>query len=313
MAGDWPTQVAYQDALQNPRLAFTDTELAASAIADLTPFGLPQAVSGQYANVYRLTTPDGRRLAVRLFLRDLPGREVVYQTFAAHIAALGVAPDWFVPCTYQARGIRIGKQHFPLVVMPYITGEPLNHYISAHLTNPSRLRDLLGRFVTMADSLAALQVAHGDLQHGNILVEPDTGELRLIDYDGVFVPALGKRTGSEIGHPAYQHSARRPGDYGIFMDRFSVLVIYSALVALSHAPELWYRFDNGDNLLFTRDDFAAPLTSRTFKIMSEHYDSEVRNIGRRLQEISRHSLRQIPDLGSMLMRSGYNPTPFGTP
>ncbi|QLQ08322.1 MAG: hypothetical protein HZY76_21580 [Anaerolineae bacterium] len=46
-------------------------------------------------------------------------------------------------------------------------------------------------------------IAHGDLQHGNVLVAAD--ELRLIDYDGMYVPPLSGRESHEIGHRNYQH------------------------------------------------------------------------------------------------------------
>ena len=41
--------------------------------------------------------------------------------------------------------------------------------------------------------LQAQQMAHGDLQQGNILVL-DGGRLKLVDYDGLFVPEM-KRLG----------------------------------------------------------------------------------------------------------------------
>src|SRR2546430_4647189 len=55
------------------------------------------------------------------------------------------------------------------------------------------------------------QVAHGDLQHGNILVRG--GSIQLVDYDGMWVPALKGRHATEIGHRAYQHPERSEQDY----------------------------------------------------------------------------------------------------
>ena len=77
-------------------------------------------------------------------------------------------------------------------------------------------------------------MAHGDLQHGNVLLVPvpETGRLslQLVDYDGMFVPALaGFKTG-EVGHPAYQHPQRlREAIYNAQIDRFSHLAIYTAI------------------------------------------------------------------------------------
>src|SRR5207248_10425515 len=59
--------------------------------------------------------------------------------------------------------------------------------------------------------LEAAKVAHGDLQHGNILVRG--GSIQLVDYDGMWVPALSGRDATEIGHRAYQHPERSGQDY----------------------------------------------------------------------------------------------------
>jgi thiamine kinase-like enzyme len=42
--------------------------------------------------------------------------------------------------------------------------------------------------VEIGRALNRAGVAHGDLQHGNILVA--NGKPKLIDYDGMYVPAL---------------------------------------------------------------------------------------------------------------------------
>src|SRR6266540_4155527 len=50
------------------------------------------------------------------------------------------------------------------------------------------------------------------LKHGNILVRG--GSIQLVDYDGMWVPALRGRHATEIGHRAYQHPERSEQDYG---------------------------------------------------------------------------------------------------
>ena len=57
--------------------------------------------------------------------------------------------------------------------------------------------------------------------------------LRLIDYDGMYVPALAGTRSGEVGLPAYQHPQRiREGTYNAEVDRFSHLVIYTAIRCL---------------------------------------------------------------------------------
>ena len=55
-------------------------------------------------------------------------------------------------------------------------------------------------------------IAHGDLQHGNIFVVDD--ELKLIDYDGMFVPRLAGCRSNELGIEHYQHPQRKEHHFG---------------------------------------------------------------------------------------------------
>jgi hypothetical protein len=299
-ANPWPTQTDYQDALQDPRRAFAgggDPELAAATVADVTPFGLPSPVTGQYANIYRMRLADGRLAAVRLFLRDLEGREATYRALQAHAAALPIALPFLVPFLYEPEGITVRGRRCPLVRMEWVEGVPLNVYVNDAVAEPERLADLTRRWADLVRLLETARIAHGDLQHGNVLVEPATGALRLLDYDGVWVPELaGKVSGRETGHPAYQHPKRTAGDYGPLMDRFSALVIHTALFVVSRSPDLWYRLDNGDNLLFSRDDLADPDASKAFFLLSRSTDGAVRRAGRALEQVCRVPLYLVPDL-----------------
>src|SRR5436305_8445438 len=107
------------------------------------------------------------------------------------------------------------------------------------------------RFAELVGELRAAGIAHGDLQHGNILVAPG-GDLRLTDYDGMYVPALSGLESNELGHRNYQHPGRRRSEFGPHLDDFSSWVIYASLTALSIDPVLWGRLDGGDECLLIR-------------------------------------------------------------
>jgi hypothetical protein len=255
----WPTPSEYQDAIQNPRACFTDPELQAGAPA-LTPMGIPRPFSGGHASVYRINS-DGRTWAVRCFLRNLPDQQRRYEAVDRYLRSTALACK--VNFEYQPEGIRIGASHYPVVKMEWVEGTPLNRHVESLLEDRAALRRLAGEWRALIRSLEAADVAHGDLYHENVLVT-DGATFRLIDYDGVYVPALAGQTGHEVGHPSYQHPRRSPSDFGPRMDRFSAFAIHLALVALSYEPALWAQFNNDDNLLFGRDDFLNPATSRLF-------------------------------------------------
>ena len=138
-----------------------------------------------------------------------------------------------------------------------------------------------------------------------LLVPQDHGALalRLIDYDGMYVPALADTPSGELGHPAYQHPQRlREGTYNAEVDRFSHLAIYTAIRCLMIGRgQLWQRFNNGDNLLFREADFKQPATSDLFGALWELRDADVRALAGRLILACRRPLDQTPLLGEILV------------
>lgn len=290
----WPDPSAYQNALRFPDRSLREPELASCMVASQTPDGMPRPVAGAYTHVYRLLHPDGRSFAVRLFLKprpDLPGR---LSALVARLAALAELPAWFVKPQWQDAGIYAAGEWRPLIRMPWIEGIDLGEAVEQRLGSPAQLRALADAWKALAIHLESCGVVHGDLQRGNILVEQATGQLRLIDYDGVWVP--GVVPGDEAGHPAFQHPGRAMAPLGPGGDRFSALVIYTALRVLAVTPEIWYRLDNGDNLLFRPEDLRLPETSRAFTLLKSTLRSfpEERTLVETLAQTCRKPLGLVP-------------------
>ncbi|MDP2895959.1 MAG: WD40 repeat domain-containing serine/threonine-protein kinase [bacterium] len=206
---------------------------------------------------------------MRCFLNDFPDHQSRYNEISKHLRVSGI--PYKVDFVFQQQGIRVHGKWYPIVKMEWVEGKPLNAHIEAFLGDPVGLRRLSENWLELLRNLAAARVAHGDLQHGNVLVA--NGALRLIDYDGMFVPSLGGLPSHECGHPCYQHPNRRTGDFGLEIDRFSALAIYVAIRALIECPSLWPQFDNGDNILFRRDDFVNPSRSAVFTALRQLTDA----------------------------------------
>ena len=153
--------------------------------------------------------------------------------------------------------------------MQWVEGLPLNTFVRGNLENPAILQSVCQIWLKLAARLREANLAHGDLQHGNILLvqgaKAGTAGIKLVDYDGICVPSLELLKATEVGHPAYQHPQRlRESTYGLHIDNFSHLVIYTALWALTvGGRKPWDRYDNGDNLLFVQEDFETPARSRS--------------------------------------------------
>ncbi len=250
----WPSMVDYQEAVQSPDRAFASWELRpCTAVADR--LGLPRPICGTFASVYELAS-GRRRWAVKCFLRNIPDLHQRYAKISDHLKKcrrLG----YFVTFEYQEEGIRVRGQWFPLLKMEWVEGVQLNTFVERNLLRPRVLKKLKKSWVKLLADLRSADIAHGDLQHGNVLVRPN-GELRLIDYDGMWVPRLAGEKSNETGHPNFQNPARTQQDFHAGIDEFSDAVIQIAISALAKERNLWDKYNNGDNLLFRRQDFLDP-------------------------------------------------------
>ncbi|MGA2034766.1 MAG: putative Ig domain-containing protein [Thermoguttaceae bacterium] len=257
----WPTGSEYSEAVQNLRLAAGDEELRAGVPLCHAPgsarAGLPMVWSGNFADVYKIDCPEsGNSWALKCFTSEIRGQRERYRIIAEHLeqARLSFAVDF----RYLEEGVRVGEHWFPALKMRWIEGLTLNRFVEDSLQKPKKLVQLLELWVKLSARLRAAEIAHADLQHGNVLLVPlEDGRLalRLIDYDGMFVPKLSGTVSGELGHPAYQHPQRlRDGTYNGDVDRFSHLVIYCAVHCLA-APvfrALWQLRDDDTRALVGR-------------------------------------------------------------
>jgi formylglycine-generating enzyme required for sulfatase activity len=298
----WPSSQDYNEAVQHPASCFADDDLRAGE-AVTNALGLPLPCSGNFADVYHLRCPGGE-WAVKCFTRQVVG---LHQRYAAVSEHLGQARLSFaVPFQYLDQGIQVHGAWYPVVKMRWVEGLTLNEFVRNALDRPALL-DALGQlWLRMARRLRECRMAHGDLQHGNVLLVPAKGgeslHLRLIDYDGMWVPALAAVKSGEVGHPNYQHPQRlREGTYSQEVDRFALLLVATALRCLQVGGRaLWERYDNGDNLLFKEADFAFPHQSPLFAELLRLPDPAARSIAARLMAAAQKPLEQTPLLEEVL-------------
>jgi hypothetical protein len=292
----WPEGQDYAQAVQNPQNCFHDEELKA-ARPSLNKQGLPFPLSGQFATVFQMLHPSGRVYAVRCMIRHVPGQAKRYEAIAATLGGLN-AQQWTVGFDYQTQGIRVGGQWYPIVKMEWVHGMGLDRWIADNLRS-QQMRDAAQQFYDLFWKLQNSHIAHGDLSHSNILVE--RGKLRLVDYDGVYVPALAGKPPGEAGHPNYQHPDRAASDYGPQLDNFSAWVIYGSLVALSVEPGLWARLGGGDDcLLLTREDLRDIGHSPKIEALRTSSDPLVRGVASAWMEHLTVRVQKVPPLMPLL-------------
>lgn len=240
----------YNVAVQNPKIAFSDIELKASLVEE-TPLGLPKPYSGGFTITYKLSN-NQNGWAVRCFHRDIQDLQKRYLAIGNFLAK--TPSRYFVDAEYLSEGIKVNGKGYPIIKMRWLEGEPLNIYLTKTYNKKTKIEKILADFVSLINDLEKFGIAHGDLQHGNIMVKDD--KLYLIDYDGMYFPELASLRTNEIGHINYQHPKRSASHYNQYIDRFSAIVIYIGLKTISLNANLWKKYDNSENMLFKSRDFA---------------------------------------------------------
>ena len=291
----WPSPGDYSAAIQNPHNCFADPELARGYV-HANQFGLPVGASGNFAVVYQLHS-GAQVFAVRCFIRPVTNQQQRYDALSQHLH--GIWLPALVDYAYLPRGIRVRGQWYPVVRMAWIAGQQLHQYIEDHLRHSQLLERLAIQWRGVVAGLCGAHMAHGDLQHGNILVDGHD-QLHLVDYDGFFIPALHTQPPGERGHPNYQHPERQQhGYYAANVDAFSALVIYLSLLALRTEPGLW-SWHTGENLLFKGDDFTQPGRTPMWQRLQGSLDPEVQRLTATLERFCREPVSAIPDLDTVI-------------
>jgi serine/threonine protein kinase len=153
-------------------------------------------------------------------------------------------------------------QYYPVLLMDWVEGKTMGQHLDVLCQSYDyfKIKDLALAFDQMALWLLHQDFAHGDLKLDNIIVN-QSGLPILIDYDGCFIPGMEGTDAQELGTPGYQHPLRDEHFFNKNIDEVGILVISSALHALVKEPELWVKYNNGENLLFTATDLDCPQES----------------------------------------------------
>ena len=297
----YPTTEQYMEALQFPSKHLKDVELA-NAKVESTGMGLPFARSGGFALTFKLIG-NNKSWALRLFQKDRVGDKLGerYGAISRGIKSCGL--PYFVEFSFLPAGISIQTQTYSCVKMGWAEGTVLGTYIEKNKRNKSALLQLRQNIQKMSADMERVGFAHGDFQTDNLLVSP-SGGLKFVDYDAFFVPEIAGLGAIEVGYPNFQHPERgklKPFDSK--MDRFSYLVIDSALNALISNPDLWDKVSaDPQGLLVRASDFASPHSSVSFHTLA--LDPNVGTIYKRLAAICEGKYADIPVLSDFLAGKG---------
>ena len=220
--------------------------------------GNPIMSSGNFAVVFKMQDKQtGKLYAVKCFLREQEGREESYKLIASELEY--VPSGFLVSVKYLEKELFVDTTQgydteFPVLLMDWVEGLTLDKYIRNNIHDQYKLALIAYQFCRMASWLLSQEFAHGDLKPDNIIVRED-GQLVLVDYDGMFVPAMKGQKARELGSVDYRHPLRAEDKFDSTIDDFSIASIALSLKAISLKPELLNDFGAEDRLLLSAKDY----------------------------------------------------------
>ena len=232
--------------------------------------------SGAFAAVFKGSI-NGNTFAIRCFLSAENETMERYKSICKYISQLN--SSWKTECEFIDSEITVNGKAYPILKMEWINGVLINEFVSQNLSNNNILSELQNKLILISEDLEKNKVGHGDLQCGNIVISGYSSnfQVKLIDYDGMYVPELALKRSNEKGRSEFQHPKRTLNNFNPEMDRFSFWVMLTALEALKIDKTLWREvmqggFNTLDNFLFSIQDFLdpnqSPLFYRLYKLNS---------------------------------------------
>ena len=250
--------------------------------------------SGAFAGIFKIRNlKSGKEYALRCFLSGGKQENINrIEDISNYLENLSV--DWLCKNTLHKKGIKIKDNLYPITLLEWSHGQKLNDYVSFIIDDNQKISELQNKLVELSHDLEAKDIAHGDIQSGNVLVEQANNggiTLKLVDYDAMYIPTLKGEQAIEKGHSSFQHPKRNMSDYNPLIDRFSFWLLLTSLEALKYDKTLWNKdlrggFNDEDNFLFKSKDLSNPQSSE---------------LVRRLRNINERSLNFYLDnlLGNM--------------
>ena len=228
-------------------------------------YGEPYRSSGAFAVVFKMKDEQtGKCYALKCFTEEQEGRAEAYRQIAEELEF--VDSPYITSVKYLEKELFVDSncenEEFPVLLMDWIEGETMETYVAANYTDTHAMAMLCYRFCKMAVWLRSQSFAHGDIKPDNIMVRPD-GTLTLVDYDGMFVPAMKGQKSPTIGTKDFSHPLRTIDDFDETIDDFALASIALSLKAISLDPSLLQNYGASDRLLFSAADHLDLSKSNT--------------------------------------------------
>ena len=234
--------------------------------------GEPVMTSGNFAVVFKMKDEQtGKLHAVKCFLKEQEGRAEAYRQIAEELEY--VSCTFLTPIKYLDKELFVDSANsedseFPVLLMDWVEGQTIEQIMAK---NPSsdEIYNLAYSFSKFALWMVSQPFAHGDLKPDNILIRED-GTITIVDYDGMYVPAMKGQQARECGSPDYRHPQRNIMDFDEHIDDFSLIVIELSLLIIAQDTNLLIQKSGRDRLLFSKDDYIEFHNKEIYRLTSKY-------------------------------------------
>lgn len=243
--------------------------------------GNPIMSSGNFAVVFKMKDVNtGKLYAIKCFIKEQEGRKEAYQQIVDELEF--VQSTYLAKVKYYDNELFVDTQNsdsneFPVLLMDWVDGVTLDRYIRQNINDKYTLEMLAYNFSRLVMWLLPQPFAHGDLKPDNIFVHDD-GSLTLIDYDGMFVPAMQGQKSRELGSPDFRHPLRTKDDFNEQIDDFSAISILLSLRLIAFAPSFFVQYGASDRLLFSENDYRNLSSCNLLKSVFPSQDTEINTL-----------------------------------
>ena len=264
----YPLMSEYVSAIRD---ASDNLDELAHLVPVLDDHGEPYRSSGAFAVVFKMKDEQtGKCYALKCFLEEQEGRAEAYRLIADELDCID--SSYVTSVKYLEKEIFVDssceENEFSVLLMDWVEGETMETYIANNYQDEYAMGMLCYRFCKMAAWLRSQPFAHGDIKPDNIIVRPD-GTLTLVDYDGMFVPAMNGQKSPTIGTKDFSHPLRTVDDFDESIDDFALASIALSLKAISMNSTLLDTYGASDRLLFSESDYSNPSSSKAISALQD--------------------------------------------